>query len=1028
MLPLSSLLLQRGVATLAEVEAALARQTEHGDDLATNLIEVTAVDEAKLVEVVSDCEGMRAAVSGPLPEPEPAALRAVPAPIASRVPFLPQRVAGDLLVVVVAEPMPPSMEHELSFALGLRFEQTMSLRSRVLQGLAFAYGLPLHRRHARIVARLDGRADPFPSVAPPPPVLQSLLPARLSHGPVAADPSLDPKGWSRPSSTPPQAPQNLPRMLGPQPRARRGPFELLAAREALDAANTNTEVIAVFFDFAKQFFEYTALFVVRDDLAEGLAAAGPGVSRERIRGIGVPLELPSILSRARDEKTHVLDVPTAEGIDAVLRQDLQRPMRARVLTVPLAVRGRVVALLYGDDGRADVDLNMVGDVLALVPLVGAALESLILRRKLEARTEASGESKPRDEPTPRRKRTTLTGLHALAADASQVALPPVVVPSADAGPRRPTTSPGVPAFDVAVSPAAASVRWQPAAESERRDTDAPLVSPVAQSVRSHSETTGPELDLPSPGTLIGLGPEGRSGSVWDVDAEGTPPSESPWNAQDIPDSIASAPTLLSIGTEQEQPPQELAAEQELPEQEPAAEQEQPEQEPAAEQEQPEQEQPPQELAAEQERPQQEPAAEQERPQQEPAAEQEQPVAEQGEESEPSSGRGEPAFEREQEPVAARQESDEKESSEEEGPVLSVKESDEDDEMMEAVLAELQRSPAPEPVEDSPSAHVVVQEPREPPKSSSPADMGLPLVILNIGSEIDDLLDRLEAKGTTEKEAEGIRAELRSFGQGWIEPVLGRFPGRTTEVADLTTGELPAVSGHGALLRFVVEQGNVIARSLLERTSHPDPEVRVWLVLTLAEIGGKEAREAVSQALFDFDGRVRSAARLVLRSVVGLRAWANGVRSLVRRAAAEEDQPERRVLAVQALGEIREVSSVPILMDALGADEPDIRQAAEEGLRSVTRHAFGGDLDAWQTWWEKNFRRARYDWLVDALARDDEAQREAAHRELIEIVGEDLGYDANASEEARSEALKAYRKWWDDEARRSSKRKRKARET
>ena len=979
MLPLSSLLLQRGVATLAEVEAALARQTEHGDDLATNLIEVAAVDEAKLVEVVSDCEGMRAAVSGPLSEPEPAALRAVPAPIASRVPFLPQRVAGDLLVVVVAEPMPPSMEQELSFALGLRFEQTMSLRSRVLQGLASAYGLPLHRRHARIVARLDGRADPFPSVAPPPPVLQSLLPARLSHGPVAADPSLDPKGWSRPSSTPPQAPQNLPRMLGPQPRARRGPFELLAAREALDAANANTEVIAVFFDFAKQFFEYTALFVVRDDLAEGLAAAGPGVSRERIRGIGVPLELPSILSRARDEKTHVLDVPTAEGIDAVLRQDLQRPMRARVLTVPLAVRGRVVALLYGDDGRADVDLNMVGDVLALVPLVGAALESLILRRKLEARTEASGESKPRDEPTPRRKRTTLTGLHALAADASQVALPPVVVPSADAGPRRPTTSPGVPSVDVAVSPAAASVRWQPAAESERRDTDAPLVSPVAQSVRSHSETTGPELDLPSPGTLIGLGPEGRSGSVWDVDAEGTPPSESTWNAQDIPDSIASAPTLLSIGTEQEQPPQELAAEQEQPEQE-------------------------------------------------PAAEQEQPAAEQREESEPSSGRGEPAFEREQEPVAARQESDEKESSEEEGPVLSVKESDEDDEMMEAVLAELQRSPAPEPVEDSPSAHVVVQEPREPPKSSSPADMGLPLVILNIGSEIEDLLDRLEAKGTTEKEAEGIRAELRSFGQGWIEPVLGRFPGRTTEVADLTTGELPAVSGHGALLRFVVEQGNVIARSLLERTSHPDPEVRVWMVLTLAEIGGKEAREAVSQALFDFDGRVRSAARLVLRSVVGLRAWANGVRSLVRRAAAEEDQPERRVLAVQALGEIREVSSVPILMDALGADDPDIRQAAEEGLRSVTRHAFGGDPDAWQTWWEKNFRRARYDWLVDALARDDEAQREAAHRELIEIVGEDLGYDANASEEARSEALTAYRKWWDDEARRSSKRKRKARET
>ena len=48
----------------------------------------------------------------------------------------------------------------------------------------------------------------------------------------------------------------------------------------------------------------------------------------------------------------------------------------------------------------------------------------------------------------------------------------------------------------------------------------------------------------------------------------------------------------------------------------------------------------------------------------------------------------------------------------------------------------------------------------------------------------------------------------------------------------------------------------------------------------------------------------------------------------------------------------------------------------------------------------------------------------ANLELIDIVGENLGFDPMASESAQERAIQAYRTWWDDEARRSSKSKRK----
>src|SRR5262249_3930957 len=116
-------------------------------------------------------------------------------------------------------------------------------------------------------------------------------------------------------------------------RRRRGPLTPESARDELDEAVDRDAILMLLFDFARQFVDYSALFIVQSDVAEGRDAFGDGAGREKVLAIGVPLDLPSILSRARDRGEPVMAVPAAEGLDRVLVTDLGRPVRGPVLVV-----------------------------------------------------------------------------------------------------------------------------------------------------------------------------------------------------------------------------------------------------------------------------------------------------------------------------------------------------------------------------------------------------------------------------------------------------------------------------------------------------------------------------------------------------------------------------------------------------------------------------------------------------------------------------------------------------------------------
>ena len=64
---LSSSIVKHNVASVRDVEEALARQAMYGGDLVTNLLELSAVSEAELARLLAESYEVGAAPNGELP-------------------------------------------------------------------------------------------------------------------------------------------------------------------------------------------------------------------------------------------------------------------------------------------------------------------------------------------------------------------------------------------------------------------------------------------------------------------------------------------------------------------------------------------------------------------------------------------------------------------------------------------------------------------------------------------------------------------------------------------------------------------------------------------------------------------------------------------------------------------------------------------------------------------------------------------------------------------------------------------------
>jgi hypothetical protein len=706
------------------------------------------------------------------------------------------------------------------------------------------------------------------------------------------------------------------------------------AEQDLLSAESRDHVLRAFFDFAAQYFEYAALFVVHGDLAEGRDAQGPGASASRVNGIGVPLDLPSSLSNVRRDGTWHLTRLGSEGIDASFASDLQRDVGPVVLLLPIVVRGRSILILYGDHGGADVELEKVGDVMAFAPLVSAALERIIVRKKSQQKGGALPAA-PAGKPLPRvdRLRAKLPGAEQRAQALAQAlrgaeprAAEPTPVPvEAPAAVESPA------AVEVAVHAGAApanegiedfqleDLSGTPLPEPEPRSVSrAHLRPPVPQTAQVPSAHGSPSLESMPTVTFANL--------------SSNPPAPSPGDTKSPSgrySDLARPVIVIGGGRRAATPPQGTPS--------------------------------PQAVAA---------AAIG------PADETPLPLS--------RSGGGPKAL-----PVT-----------QDSSPEIALGASEIGEEFVDAVAHEQAPLAA--------SSRKVAYSARRPRPRQSSNEIRLPTVIVDYVSDCRELVRRLLA-GDPE-----AGDKLVEIGEPAISPLVEAFPGPISGEPRRAVGDGPArASDYGPVLRTLMRLGSRVAPFVIVRTNDIDPVVRSWATRLLGELPSVDVAAAVVRRLPDSDAEVRRAALAAARLLQAHPDARTAIRDELLELASSSARPtDARHVALEALADLRDARSVPRLIRILSDGAPEIVKSAHWALVVISRQDFGRNIDEWQKWSDANANKHRIEWLIDALMHEVADIRRAAGDELKSLTKEYFGYYDDLPKKERARAQQRYREWWE----------------
>jgi hypothetical protein len=433
---LAALLVEEAVVSAEVMDRALARQQTEGGTLDTALLELGAVAEETLGAYLSRAAELPAAPPTAWTAADARARRVFPSRVAERHGLAPFALEGRELALVVTHPLDLALLDEISFMLSLHLAPHVGPEWRVRELIQRLYGSALSPRLAALaaadggpVAELAAPDDAGPrapaaheaaSPAPAPPdddAAAAEAPDRPGEPgdasfadelPQAHAPSLPPTaGFARDTSEPlePLAaalaqaieavePELLDGDLGEaeppaddEPRAppdRTAPprWSVADARAALSGARDRDEVVLIALRYARDFFQFAAVFAVTRDAVAGHDALGPEDARDRCRATAIYASDPGIVRTVIETRSPYLG-PVAHDAagNAAILAGLGRGAPRTVLVHPVLLRDRPVCVLYADNGEAPVSAGRLGDLLLLLSTAGAAFERIIRDRK-----------------------------------------------------------------------------------------------------------------------------------------------------------------------------------------------------------------------------------------------------------------------------------------------------------------------------------------------------------------------------------------------------------------------------------------------------------------------------------------------------------------------------------------------------------------------------------------------------------------------------------------------------------------------
>lgn len=389
-----------GLITSEVLARALERQIIFGGRLGTNLVEMGAITEEGLAKFLSKTLRVSYAEPEKFEDVPQEVIDCIPAELAQKYTIFPIIKERGRLHLAMKDPNDMMALDELRFIVGLDIRPYIASEMRIVFALEKYYGIKRDLRYVS-VAGMDKQHDAPAATAPP---VSSAPPTAHLHEEYLGDesqmesyttappPQFDAPpapSYAPPPPAPPvvQAPVYVPPapVYAPPPQPAmppaaaappESPYDILAA--PLDREQVASAMVAA----ATQELKRAAVLLVKGDMLTGWRCSGPGLADEMVASVSVSLSAPSIFKEVVEDKRFykgpILQVP--QNTQLLVALGGAYPQEA--IAYPLIIKGKVVAVLYGDNGQGALVTGDIGKLTRLMTKASMSIEILILKNKI----------------------------------------------------------------------------------------------------------------------------------------------------------------------------------------------------------------------------------------------------------------------------------------------------------------------------------------------------------------------------------------------------------------------------------------------------------------------------------------------------------------------------------------------------------------------------------------------------------------------------------------------------------------------
>jgi hypothetical protein len=315
------------MVTEHQLEEAIQYQVLYGGRLGTNLYELGFITEERLQEALARAHGVPT-VTIDLRSIEAEVVGALPKKLAARHKVFPYRLKGKTLTLLMVNPADHRAVADVGYSLGYIVKPMVVPEFRMIQLLRDYYDIDERWRYT------DTRRA--------------------------------------------------------EVQAARAAPDVKTAAERIESALTRDEVVDGVLALTLRFFRRVVFFIVREPWVLGWSGAGEGMDRALAASLRIPLDQPSVFRTvSRDKTVFIGRFPVEEENQRFLKL-LGKRANTNAAVLPVALKGRVVNLIYGDNGAGGQVKPDLGELLVQLQKVPRAYLRIIRKRLAEARDVAPG--------------------------------------------------------------------------------------------------------------------------------------------------------------------------------------------------------------------------------------------------------------------------------------------------------------------------------------------------------------------------------------------------------------------------------------------------------------------------------------------------------------------------------------------------------------------------------------------------------------------------------------------------------------